>query len=274
MYLAINYSPPASHLVKTADIDVDFFKTPDWDWMVEEARQLRPVAVHFNLEAGNPGLDKVDWSRVEQLAQATKTPFINLHIDARQKHFPKLAVNTTEKTDRKKVFKAILSDVSTVMNIFGPNRVIVENSPYRAEAGNTLRPCIEPDLISHLIHETGCGLLLDISHAIIASRYIGMPVDEYLNRLPTGNLKEMHFAGIHKIKGDWIDHQSILKKDWKWLDWVFSRIASGVWNHPWLMAFEYGGVGRIFEWRCDPQVISEQVPMLYERVRKLNLKLS
>jgi hypothetical protein len=77
----------------------------------------------------------------------------------------------------------------------------------------------------------------------------------------------MHFAGIHHIKGQWIDHLSIMKRDWRWLDWVLTRIQSGEWSTPWLLAFEYGGVGAEFEWRNKSKVIAEQVPRLRERLK-------
>ena len=51
------------------------------------------------------------------------------------------------------------------------------------------------------------------------------------------------------------------------LDWVLERIKSGQWASPWLLAFEYGGVGEKFAYRSNPQVIEEQVPQLYERVK-------
>ena len=86
MYLAINYSPQAAHLLQSGQIEIDYFKTPDWDWMVSEAQDLRPVAVHFTLEAGNNGLGEVDWTKVQHLVQITNTPYINIHVDARQQH--------------------------------------------------------------------------------------------------------------------------------------------------------------------------------------------
>ena len=58
MHLAINYSSAAAKLVQDGKINIDYFKTPDWDWMVEEAKTLRPVAVHFTLEAGNDNLER------------------------------------------------------------------------------------------------------------------------------------------------------------------------------------------------------------------------
>jgi uncharacterized protein (UPF0276 family) len=272
MYLAINYSPPAALLVLSGQINIDYFKTPDWEWMVSEAKILRPVAVHFSLESGNNDLRQVDWSDIEHLARITDTPYFNLHLDSMQRNFNWLSVDSTSKSDIEQVFEVLLSDVMIMVERFGSERIIVENSPYRGEVDNTLRLCVEPDLITRVVEETGCGLLLDISHAIITAAHIGMNPYEYLSRLPIHKVKEMHFAGIHHIKGRWIDHLSILKRDWHWLDWVLARILSGDCSTPWLLAFEYGGVGAEFKYRCDPKVIIEQIPLLYERVQTFNLK--
>lgn len=60
MQLAINYSPRAADLIRSGQIEIDYFKTPDWQWMVDEAKSLRPVAIHFSLEAGNNELKQLD----------------------------------------------------------------------------------------------------------------------------------------------------------------------------------------------------------------------
>lgn len=108
--------------------------------MVDEAKNLRPVAVHFTLEAGNEGLGHVNWEAVEHIVKITTTPYINLHLNSEQEHFPGIPANTTNSSDVKRVFAVLQSDVMSVVERFGPNRVIVENSPFRGEAGNTLRP--------------------------------------------------------------------------------------------------------------------------------------
>jgi hypothetical protein len=36
-----------------------------------------------------------------------------------------------------------------------------------------------------------------------------------------------------------------------------------------MAAFEYGGIGEKFSWRCDPTVIASQVPRLYEKIKSL-----
>jgi uncharacterized protein len=271
MRLAVNYSHSAASLVQTGQIAIDYFKTPDWEWMVSEAAQLKPIAVHFNLEAGNDNLGQVDWDKVIRLAQITQTPFINLHLDSRQSYYPDYAADTCIESEVEQVYKIILADVMGVVRRFGAKRVIIENSPYRAEEGNTMCLCIQPGLITRLVRETGCGLLLDISHAIITARTLEMRPDEYIAKLPMENMREMHFAGVQKnlINGQWMDHLAIQETDWKWLDWVLARIHVGEWNNPWLLAFEYGGVGEPFEWRSNPEVILQQVPQLQEHIKLL-----
>jgi uncharacterized protein (UPF0276 family) len=271
MNLAINYSHAAARLVQSGQIAIDSFKTPDWKWLVNEASQIKPVAVHFTLDAGNDCLGQVNWDKVRQLADITGTPFINLHLDAKQSYYPDFSVDSTNASEVEKVFAIILSDVMGVAEHFGPERVIIENSPYRADEGNTMRLSVLPELITRVVNETGCGLLLDISHAIISARSLGMRPDDYIFQLPMGRLKELHFAGIHQdqVNGRWIDHLSIQENDWRWFDWVINLIHSGVWNTPWLLAFEYGGVGEPFKGRTNPDVILEQVPMLYEHIKVL-----
>ena len=274
MYLAINYSPAAASLLRSGDLNIDYFKAPDWQWMVDEAIALRPVAVHFTLEAGNGGLEQMDWELLERLSSQTGTPYINLHLDSRLKHFPGVLVDTTDPGEVKRIMEILLSDVLFVVDRFSAGRVIVENSPYHAGQGKTLRPCILPEVITRIIEETGCGLLLDIAHASIAAHHIGMDEHEYISRLPIQRVRELHFAGIHLVGEMLQDHQSILDANWPLLDWVLARVQSGEWSPAWLLAFEYGGVGPAFDWRCNPQVIEQQVPLLYERVEKLNKNIS
>ncbi len=273
MHLAINYSLAAAKLVKAGVIDIDYFKAPDWDWLVNDALQLKPVAVHFTLEAGNGSLKQVDWDMVSRLSQTTGTPYINLHLDARQSYYPGLRVDTVDITEVDKLYEIIASEIMGVVDRFGPEHVIVENSPYHGTDGKTMRMCVLPDMITRVITETGCGLLLDIPHAIITSRSLGMQPDEYISKLPVSNTKEMHFAGIHKdkIDGTLVDHLSIQENDWYWLDWVLDHIHSGEWGQPWMLAFEYGGVGTVFEWRSDPLVIAEQVPQILEKLKSHGL---
>jgi hypothetical protein len=121
-----------------------------------------------------------------------------------------------------------------------------------------------------VVQETGCGLLLDIPHARIASHYIGMDEREYLAGLPVERIREMHITGLHVNQYGYLqDHLGMLDTDWPSLDWVLERIRGGEWGRPWMMAFEYGGVGEKFAWRRDPQVMQRDVAKLAERLSKV-----
>ncbi len=276
MNLALNYSPAAAQLVQAGQIDIDYFKTPEWDWLIEQAAQLRQVAVHSTLDAGNDSLAEVNWDKLERQLLATQTPYVNLHLDARQSCYPQFATDTADPSEVTVVTQTILSDIQQAVARFGHERVIIENSPYQGQPGNTMRLCVLPDFICHVIEETNCGLLLDISHAIITARHLEIDPADYMTRLPVDRIKELHFAGVHKnpLTGQLTDHLSIQVEDWPWLDWVLGHIQSGEWSSPWLLAFEYGGVGEIFAWRSDPHVIAEQVPVIYQRLSPLKDKTS
>ncbi len=52
MQFALNYSPQAADLVWAGQIDIDLFKCPPWTEMTAAAQAIRPVYVHFGLQAG------------------------------------------------------------------------------------------------------------------------------------------------------------------------------------------------------------------------------
>ena len=270
MKLSINYSPQAAALYQAGSIYIDSFKCPDWPYLIEEARQYRPVTVHFDLDVGDSRLLHKDWEPVERLLQETGTPFVNLHLGPEAKDFPGYPVDTPEPNQQQQVTKRMLADVQAVVRKFGPRRVIVENVPYRAnKKGRVLRPGVEPQVIRKIVAETGCGLLLDISHARIAANALGMDEKEYMENLPVDSLRELHFTGLHTIDGVLRDHLEILEEDWPVLSWVLENIRQGKWAVPWMLAFEYGGIGEKFDWRSKTEVIAEQVPRLYEMVAKI-----
>jgi uncharacterized protein (UPF0276 family) len=164
------------------------------------------------------------------------------------------------------VLERMLADVSLLVERFGAERVIVENVPYRALQGETLQPAVMPQAIQEIIRMTGCGLLLDISHARIAAHHLGMDARDYMDQLPMERLCELHFTGLHTINGRLIDHLGVQESDWPVLAWALQRIRAGEWGRPWMLAFEYGGVGTKFAWRSDAQVISQQAPRLRQLI--------
>ena len=74
-------------------IPLDLFKVPDWPYLVSEASQQRPVAVHFDIKVGGPQPVEYDWDAVKRFRQETGTVYVNSHMLSRSRYFPALKRN-------------------------------------------------------------------------------------------------------------------------------------------------------------------------------------
>ncbi|CAN5892055.1 hypothetical protein BH24DEI2_BH24DEI2_11380 [soil metagenome] len=162
MNLAVNYSPQAADLLRGGHIHVDLFKCPDWDDLLAEAQAVAPVYVHFPLVTGE--LQDADLARVETLLTKTDTPYVNVHLKATNLHFPNMKLNTRAPHDVQQVTDWLITEVGRLTTHFGEKRVIAENLIYRGYTLDTLRPAVLPEVVSAVVRETGCGMLLDLSH--------------------------------------------------------------------------------------------------------------
>ena len=110
------------------------------------------------------------------------------------------------------------------------------------------------------------GLLLDTAHARVTCAYLGnVTAEEYIQALPCEQLRELHVTGAqHDTNGRLRDSMPMGPEDWATVRWVSAQVQEGRWPAPWITALEYGGVGASYEWRSDPQVIEQQLPMLQD----------
>lgn len=266
MKLAINYSEAAESLMIKGGIKIDLFKCPDWPWLVKRASKILPVMVHFNLQLGNGKVDLIDWQTVDLLYLNTHTLYINLHMEPEKKDHPEIPPDSWDPIHQEKIFNLIMGEIQPLIKRYSSENIIIENTIYRVSAGKVLRVGVLPSVISKVCNEINCSLLLDISHARISARSLGMDEKEYISNLPVNRLKEIHFTGLHNIDGKWTDHLPILEEDWPILEWVLAEIKDGNFSKPWLLVYEYGGVGDKFIDRSDPEVIATHIPRLYEMV--------
>ncbi len=271
MKFAMNYSPQAERLLAEGAISLDLFKCPPaWDPVVpahapdllERARAARPIYLHFPLHAGRNTLAETDWEQIEAALAETETPYVNVHLQAQAADFPEMPVDSTLPEHKNRVTDILVRDVRIVTERFGPERVIVENVVYRGPQGKCLYPCVDPEVISQVVYETGCGFLLDTAHARLTTAALGMDTREYLARLPVAYLRELHVVGVQSDGTRLRDSMAMGREDWDLIEWVFQRIQGGEWPAPWALAFEYGGVGPGLEWRSDAAVIAQQAPRL------------
>ena len=267
MKFAINYSPQAAKLLQDGIIQVDLFKCPPWRCLVSQARRSHAVYVHFDLMAGRRQLDDVDLDELEHWLETTDAVVVNTHLAALASDF-----EDGEAMDAEAVIQRAVRDVEYLGRRFGNDRIVVENVPYPVgwDQG-LLAEVADPAVVSEVVRRSGCGLLLDVAHAIRACEGTGRrDVKGYLNAMPTQALRELHVVGILPDKdenGVRRDHYPLTDDDWVMVDWSVGQIREGRWRQPDTMAFEYGGVGPVFAERSQAEVIAEQTPRLYRLAR-------
>ncbi|PJF20615.1 MAG: hypothetical protein CUN56_15270, partial [Phototrophicales bacterium] len=92
--------------------------------------------------------------------------------------------------------------------------------------------------------------------------------------LDDNKLTQIQELGVYadifqRLKGRRMDHLPFTEDDWNFTAWALDHIKQGDWTAPWVVSFEYGGVGGIWEIIGEPQVMLEQVPRLYDLVASI-----
>jgi uncharacterized protein (UPF0276 family) len=65
----------------------------------------------------------------------------------------------------------------------------------------------EAAFVGRFVAESGCGLLLDVSHAWLSAHYAGRPPRDFVATLPLERVVELHVAGVEAdqdLDGPWI----------------------------------------------------------------------
>ena len=291
MQLAVNYSHTAADLWDRGRIAVDRFKCPAWPDLVATVRQAHPVYVHFPLNAGRGTGDALDsetnqvadWQKVEALLAQTGTPFVNVHLAPAAQDHPDIPADTTAAAHVERLADCLVRDVAAVVRRFGPERVIVEND-YELP-----RPAFLPEVIRRVVEETGCGLLLDLSHARLAAGVLGLDACAYIAALPLERVREVHLTGIQLFDDRWVDalrqagiaedviqgfagrlmdHLPLTDADWAFTAWAMAQVREGAWGQPWIVTLECGGVGPLWEAITEADVLADQVPRLHALVKE------
>ena len=270
MKFAINYSPESEQLWRAGQIHVDVFKCPDWDDLVPRVQKMHGAYVHGGLFAGRNLLADVDFERLDHWLRTTETKMINMHLAPSAGDFPADVSLTPEV-----IIKQAVSDIEYLGERFGNDRVIVEHIPFPMPdwSPDLLAEAVDPTVIGEIVRRTGCGFLLDVAHAVRACEGTARAdVKAFINALPLHALCELHIVGILPETDEYgvrVDHFPMTAADWQLAEWVVAQIRAGHWPEPETLAFEYGGVGPLFEWRSRADVIAEQAPRLYQLAKSV-----
>ena len=294
MKFALNYSLPALALWRETPTAFDLLKLPAWKALVDEVSPAHPAYIHFPLSVSNGSgvvlnsetKQPANFSQIESFMAQTATPLVNIHLDPALRQHPDLTPGDLSLSTQKELIRRLIRDVSVLTEHFGAEKVIAENDP---GSSRTVSAVLLPEVISAVIRETGCGLLLDLAHVQLAARALGLEPQDYLSRLPTDRIGEIHISGVQyldlewqarlraagtlpeeklaRYREVWMDHVPLTSADWAYLDWAAAQIRGGAWQEPWVASCEYGGIGSFFAAALDETVIQEQIPRLGKLLR-------
>jgi hypothetical protein len=254
--LAVNYSNESEGLLRSGKIAFHLFKLPDWPDLVDRLGKAYPAYIHFTLAVGVGELELADWPLILRLLDLTHTPRVNVHL---------ISPPTLDYRDPRQVealIQSVISELRFIGAKMGMDRVILENAPIAESGEDYLLPVVAPEVIARIVRETGCGFLLDLAHARLVCRMLGVDERAYLSILPVERLQELHITGVGFHEARWVDHLPMQPEDWALLGWSLEQIRCGKWARPKIAAFEYGGFGDIFSWRSDVNILKTQVPQL------------
>ncbi len=269
MKLAVNYSPQAAALLAEGRIAVDLFKLPDLPAYLEAARARCATYVHFGMRAGRGRVDAAVLDRAAELLEATDTEWVNAHLMPCQDDYPGMDLRTRTPADAQRLRASMLRDIAPLTDRFGAGRVALENGiwaptpPYLPPAA-----ALEAGFIADLILCSGTRMVLDLAHADVSARWLGMGVHDYLGQLPLDRVVELHVSGTERgADGEWRDHAPMAAHDWELVEWAMAEIRRGRLARPGIVALEYGGVGPGFDHLADPEVLQRDLTRLAGLVR-------
>ena len=92
--------------------------------------------------------------------------------------------------------------------------MILENITYSMQLPWNEIP--EEEFLAELLGRTGCGLLLDVTNLYINSKNHEYDPIEWLKKLPSDKVIQLHFVGCDLINGELADNHSQATNDGIW----------------------------------------------------------
>jgi uncharacterized protein (UPF0276 family) len=209
-----------------------------------------------------------------------------VHLSPLVEDYPQYSIATLDPIHVEIMIDNAINGIEQLVDKFGADKIIVENDHH--SHGATMQAGYTPHVLRSVLEATGTGFLFDISHARLAARHLNMSETEYIEQLPVDLIREIHITGIHKFEGKlvdkartlgvqeavishyegkFLDHLPMTEADYDFFSWCLNNIQRGHWHQPWVISFEYGGVGGFWELIADVAIYKAQLPRLYGMIQ-------
>lgn len=184
-----------------------------------------PVLVHGDNHLAGPGL--LPQSEIDNLAALlddTRSRWFSVHIEYRtpeEFEASRATSYTAPDMPRDEAMERIVRRAEQLRREL-PVPLLLENLPHWP--AHNPDHAADPDFIAEALLETGCDMLLDLSHSRVSGGLLGLPDEEYLFRLPLGKVVEVHVSGPRPKDGILRDmHEPMSEEDYALLGWLLRR---------------------------------------------------
>ncbi|NLY74901.1 MAG: DUF692 family protein [Firmicutes bacterium] len=286
MKLAVNFSEALLELFdEDLGLPVDYIKVPtrpfpDSFSQFEQGRIFRRLLPHpaqpgvLSLGHPSPG-ERFNRDIVAKIVELTAPPYLSTHLEANVDFFPlfKHEQHHFNQELAREMLERFQSGIELVKRETGLP-LLIENFPYYSwwrhyKLGS------DPSFITEVCEAGDCGFLLDIAHARCSAWYFGIPVEQYLDKLPLHRLVEIHLAGTSmRVEGLRDTHTKLTAVDFQLFEFILEKAT------PEIVTIEYGGLpDRIVNLaaqyepirRNEPRELKEMIYRVAELV-KVNFK--
>jgi uncharacterized protein (UPF0276 family) len=237
--LTANYSQALAALIRSGEAPIDGIEVGPW-FTPHQIRQYQKELPgwEFQFHAGNY-VSRIRYQpcarkRLREYLSCTQNPWLSVHLELLPLHIYLLSayfgvhLDPPDFEKQKNWFIHKLKNVKTIAQvpIILENLISLPNCKYGYAA--------DPGVITKLLEEIECGLLLDIAHARVAASYQGKDVERYLDGLSLDRVEQVHVSGVRMKAGYLHDaHESMQQEDYVLLEWVLRR------SRPKVVTLEY-----------------------------------
>lgn len=178
----------------------------------EKLRELELLAEHFtlvphalNLSLGSAeGLDQVYLDKLARLVNRLSPPWWSEHVSFTRAGGVDIGHLTPTPFNEQSVAVLERNVAEARARISAP--LVLENITYMLEVpGGSM---CEAEFLVETLERTGCGLLLDVTNLYINSVNHGYDWREFLRRLPSERVVQLHFVGGHRHGDVLVDSHS------------------------------------------------------------------
>lgn len=222
--LAVVYSRSLIELLAAGDVSIDRIVVSPWhtDAQLQEARSHRPLLLHeapepFALNQPDP-FDPALMARVQKRLLMAKPLWFSTRLIAEPSGE---TANTQPKQSQSQVYLNVCRNALRLKGQI-PAPLLLANSGCPADSACT--HAYEPLFITAVLDAVDCDFSLDLTHARMSARHLGIDEERYFRSLPLFRTRELRVSGLHPQDNIAIDDPHPLREpDWQALSFLLAR---------------------------------------------------